>query len=156
MDRLRLGLILLAVAYVAWLVAVLANGYEGYTLALVVALAGSALAAWAVPEGRRILGVISFVAAALGICLFYDFSFFEGLPSTAGAIVVAGSLLSAAGAALGHRALLPIGLGVTALGAFLWIVADGTSGLEWQVGNVLAFAGATLAALGAATREAPA
>jgi hypothetical protein len=47
-------------------------------------------------------------------------------------------------------------LGVTALGAFLWIVADGTSGLEWQVGNVLAFAGATLAALGAATREAPA
>lgn len=153
MDRLRLGLILLAAAHAAWLAAVLVNGYEGYTVALLVAIVGLASAAWAVPGGRRALGTAGFALAGLGICLFYDFTFFDGLPSTAGAIVVAGSAVSAIAVAVGTWRVLAVGLALVALGALLWVVADGVSGLEWQPGNLLAFAGATLAALGAAVRS---
>jgi hypothetical protein len=152
MDRLRLGLLVVLAAHVAWLVAVLANGYEGYTVALIVAIVGMGLAAWAAPDERRVLGAIGFALAALGIGLFYKFVFFQGLPSTAGAIVLAGDLVAAVAAAIGHFRVLAIGMAIAEVGAMLWIIADGTSGLEWQTGNVLATLGAGIAAFAAWSR----
>ncbi|HUR25572.1 MAG TPA: hypothetical protein VM327_06120 [Candidatus Thermoplasmatota archaeon] len=149
MDRLRLGLILLALAPAAWLFA----GSADYLVGLLLMLAGFALAVWAVPAENRPLGAVAFALAGLGVCVFYSFALFQDLPSSAGAIVVVGCVIAAFAMSVPTWRILAVGLALVALGAALWVYSDyrGDSP-AWQPGNVLAFAGAVLAALGAATR----
>lgn len=149
MDRLRLGLWLLPAAALAWLVAVLANGYDGFTLALLLMAAGWAAAAWATPAWRRAIGVLGFLLASFGVGLFYGFVLWDGLPAFAGFAVGMGSLVCAVACGGAWPRALAAGLTLMAAGALLWVVADGTGGLEWQAGNVLALVGAGLAASGA-------
>ena len=154
MDRLRLGLVLLALAPVAWIVGVFVDGSAAYLLQLAVLFVGLALAAWATP-GRRWVSTAGFALAAIGIAWFYGGDLFAGHANRAGALFLLGCLVAAVGAAIASTRVLAVGLVIVALSGAYWVYADATSGASWvwQPGNVLTFAGAVLAALGASTRE---
>lgn len=150
MDRTRLGFVLLVAAPVAWLAGVLvtdaSTAFDVYLLPLVVILAGVALAAWAVPNDRRILAAVGMALAAVGMGLFYGFDFFSGLANRAGGIVLLGLAIGAVAVLADAPRGLAAGLIVVASGGLLWVYVDGTA-WEWQPGNLLLVAGATLSAV---------
>lgn len=152
MDRLRVGLWLFPAAALAWLV--VARGYDGFLVPLLLMAAGWAAAAWATPAWHRVAGVLGFLLAAVGVALFYGFVLWDGLPAFAGLTVVAASLVCAAACGLAQPKTLTAGLALTAAGALLWVVSD-SGEIEWQVGNGLLLAGAILAASASWPRAVP-
>ncbi|HUR62654.1 MAG TPA: hypothetical protein VM286_09860 [Candidatus Thermoplasmatota archaeon] len=152
MDLQRLGLILLALAPVAWIVGAAVQGGGNDFLGLGAILVGLALAAWAWPAGQRVPAVAGFCLGAVGILLFYGGVLWDGLASVAGGIFALGCLVAAGGCWRTHAGLLAGGLFAIAFAGLFWVVADGVGGLTWQPGNVLALVGASLAGLGALKR----
>jgi hypothetical protein len=144
MDRLRLGLLLLALAPVAWIVGVLAAGSADGLPGLALLLAGLGLAAWALPADRR-MGAAGLGIAAAGILVFYNGNLVGGLANAAGGLFLLGCLAAGAGVFVRRSQVAALGFFVAALAGLLWVVADGTGGLEWQPGNLLALFGGALA-----------
>jgi hypothetical protein len=152
-DRISIGLLVLALAPAAWIVGSLATD-GGYLLPLGVMLIGLGLAAWAFPADRPVLAGLGFALAAVGVALFYDFDLFDGLPSRAGAVVALGLAVAAVSTWAGAPRGASVGLAVVAVGSALWVYSDGRpwesladQPLEWQVGNLLAVGGAFTASL---------
>lgn len=145
MDQLRLGLVALALAPVAWLVGVLIDSGE-FVWEFAVMAAGLALVAWACPGERPVVAGFGFAAAALAVAWFYDFALFVRLPSIAGGIVVVGFGLAAVASWVDAPRGAAIGLSVVAVGGLLWVYVDGAA-WEWQVGNVLTVVGAVVSSL---------
>lgn len=145
MERLLVALALLAAAPVAWIAGSLLLGTRQYVLPLVLVGIGIGLAAWAVPRRRRIPAGIALGIAALGIALFYGFDFWSALPQRAGGVVLLGLVVGALALAADAPRGLAAGLAVVAVGSLLWVRAD-WGVWEWQVGNLLAVAGAGWAA----------
>jgi hypothetical protein len=156
MDRLRLGLLLLALAPVAWIVGLLTEDGSSYIPALLVMLVGLAMAWWMVRGERAWVAAGGFLVAAIGVLWFYEGALFTGLASIAGSVVILGCLVAGFGAIRGMLGILSVGLLIVALGSLLWVYADGVGGgWIWQPGNLLAAVGAGLAGW-AAWSEAPA
>lgn len=153
MERLRLGLVLLALAPVTWIVGIFVDGDTAYLPHLGLLLAGLAVAAWAVPQGRRPLGAFGFAVAALAIYWFYAWDLLSEPAAQAGGVFVLGCLVAAAGVLTGPR-VLAVGLAIVALGGAYWTYVDGSNGQWiWVPGDVLTSAGPILAALGLAAHE---
>lgn len=152
MDRLRVGLWLFPAAALAWLV--VARGYEDSLMPLLLMGAGWAAAAWAAPAWHRIVGVLGFLLAAVGVAWFYGFVLWDGLPAFAGLTVAAACLVCAVACGLAQPRALTAGLALVAAGALLWVVSD-SGEIEWEVGNGLLLAGAILAASASWPRAVP-
>jgi hypothetical protein len=151
-DRLRLGLALLAFAPLAWIAGELATGaaLDLQFLGLVLVLAGAAVLAWALPGDRAALAIVGFAVAGCGMLLFYDGIVWRSLSSLAGGVFVLGCVAGAVG--VRRPSLLAVGLFAIALAGALWVVSDGmegASGLPWQPGNLLALAGGLVGGLAA-------
>jgi hypothetical protein len=152
MDRLRVGLWLFPAAALAWLL--VARGYDGDLLPLLLMAVGWAAAAWATPAWHRVVGALGFVVAAAGVALFYGFVLWDGLPAFAGLVVLAACLVCAVACGLAQPKALTGGLALVAAGALLWVVSD-SGAIEWEVGNGLLLAGAILAASASWPRALP-
>jgi hypothetical protein len=144
MDRLRVGLWLLPAAALCWIL--LADGGTDLLMPLLAAGVGWAAAAWAAPSWRRAVGALGFLAAAAGVAWSYGFVLWDGLPAIAGLAVAAACVACAAACAGAWPRALAAGLTLLAAGALLWVVADGTGDWTRQPGDLLALAGAGLAA----------
>ena len=146
MDRLRLGLVVLALAPLAWITGLLVGGSADYFLELGLLLLGLGFAAWALPSDRRWAAAAGFSLAAVAILWFYRGDLASGQANLAGGLFVLGSLAAAVGAALDSRRVVAVGLFGVALGGAFWVYVDGVNGgWTWEPGNVLATAGAALA-----------
>lgn len=145
MDWLRLGLVVLVAAPVAWIAGPVLAGTEQDVWALAAMALGLGLAAWAAPADRRLLAGLGFALAALALAWFYEFKFLDELSERAGGVVVLGLLVSTAGGWADAPRGVAAGLFVVAIGGGLWMYGDG-SAWEWQVGNALCVAGGFVSA----------
>lgn len=148
MDRLESGATLLALAPAAWLLGVFFFGAEeGYGLPLAIILAGMAFAGWGLATERRGVAAGGLLAAALGMLLFFDFSFAGGMAPFAGLVFTAAAVVLVFAVLAGMRPVQAGCLGALAFAGLLWVLSDLTS-LTWQGGNLLLLAGGTLGAIG--------
>jgi hypothetical protein len=163
MDRLRLGLVLLALAPLTWIVGAVATDTFALDLAgpysslsLVLLLVALSLAAWAVPDDRRWASTVAFALGASAIAWFYAFDLVTGEAAQAGGLFVLGCLVAAVGTAMEKASVLAVGLAIAALGGAYWVYVDGIladDGGVWVPGDLLTAIGGAVGAWGAWTRE---
>jgi hypothetical protein len=151
MHYLGKGLVLLALAPVAWLLGLFMQGPEEFIAPVVLQCIGLGLAAWGLRTERAGPAVAGFLVAAVGILLFYlGEGLFTNPASFAGGLFLVGCLVCALGAAKVAFPILATGFFVLTAGSVLWVFADAISGgWIWQPGNLLAFGGSVLAGLSA-------
>jgi hypothetical protein len=149
-DRVAIGLTALALAPLAWLLGIAAEGTTQYVVPVLLQAIGLGLAAWALPTFRPRAAATGFALAAVGILLFYDLHLFSGPPAFAGFVFFAGCLACCLGAARVAYPILAGGLFTMAAAGVLWVLVDTVGGgWVWQPGNLLCFGGALFAGMGA-------
>jgi hypothetical protein len=149
-DRLVVGLTLMAVAPLTWLFGVFGEGATQYVVPVILQAIGLGLAAWGMSTYRAAAAWTGFTLAGLGMLLFYDAALFANLPAFAGLVFIVGCALCALASSLVAFPLLAGGLFTIAASGVLWVFADAAlGGWIWQPGNLLALGGSVLAALGA-------